>query len=107
MLSAKAGNGELMIVDDLKLSEAKSREITAVLKALGISTSTLIATDKVEEKVIRSARNLSRVKTAPAILLNVLDLLSYDTLLMTELAVQQVENLWGIGAPVGEENASL
>jgi large subunit ribosomal protein L4 len=107
MLSAKAGNGELMIVDELKLTEAKSKEMAVVLKALGISTSALIATDKVEEKVIRSARNLSHVKTAPAILLNVLDLLSYDTLLITESAVQQVENLWGSGAPVGEENASL
>ena len=107
LLSAKAGSGELKIVDEFKLAQAKSKEMAAILKALGIATSALIATDKVEEQVVRSARNLSRVKTATANLLNVLDLLSYDTLLMTESAVQQVENLWGGGAPVGEENAPV
>jgi ribosomal protein L4 len=44
------------------------------------------------------------VKTTPANLLNVLDLLSFNTLLMTEAAVRQVEALWG---PKGETDASV
>lgn len=107
LLSAKAESGELKIVDELNFTEAKSREMVAVLKALGVETSALIATDRVEEKVVKSARNLSRIKTAPARLLNVVDLLSYDTLLMTESAVHQVEDLWGGGMSQGEKDAPV
>ena len=57
-----------------------------------------------DEKVIRAARNIPKVKTTPANLLNVLDLLSFNTLLMTEAAVRQVEALWG---PKGETDASV
>ncbi len=95
LLSAKAGAGNIKVVDAFSLGEAKAREMTALLKALGIESSTLIATENVQDVVVKSARNLSRVKTSPANLLNVLDLLKYDTLLLTEPAVQQVESLWG------------
>ena len=97
LLSDKAGSGALKLVDDLSLTEVKTREMAAILKALGVESTALIATEGVQEGVVKSARNLSRVKTSPAGLLNVLDLLNYDTLLMTESAVQQVENLWGAG----------
>ncbi len=106
LLSAKAESGELKILDELKMTEAKAREMAAILKALGVASSTLIATEKVEEKVVKSARNLRKVKTTPANQLNVVDLLTYDTLLMTESAVHQVEGLWG-GKPQGEDDASV
>ena len=95
LLSAKAGAGNIKVVDALNLTAAKSKEMVALLKTLGIESSALIATENVQDMVVKSARNLNRVKTSPANLLNVLDLLKYDTLLLTELAVQQVENLWG------------
>jgi large subunit ribosomal protein L4 len=95
LLSAKAGAGNIKVVDAFNLSEAKAKEMAALLKTLGIESSALIATDNVQDMVVKSARNLSRVKTSPANLLNVLDLLKYDTLLLTEPAVQQVESLWG------------
>jgi len=105
LLSAKAGSGSLKVVEELSLAEARAREMTAVLKALGIESSALIATDNVQDKVVRSARNLSGVKTTPANLLNVLDLLKYDALLMTESAARQVESLWGAAREA--EDASL
>ncbi len=48
-----------------------------------------------DEVIIKSARNIPSVKTMPARLLNVADMLSYDKLLMTEAALRQVEALWG------------
>lgn len=107
LLSAKAESGELKVVNELALSEAKAREMVKILKALGVDSSTLIATHQPEEKVIKSARNLEKVKTIPANLLNVLDLLSYRTLLMTESAVHQVEDLWGSSPSKGEGDAAL
>ncbi|MBA7687946.1 hypothetical protein ES703_96420 [subsurface metagenome] len=56
---------------------------------------------------MKSARNLPRIKTMPANLLNVVDLLSYKTLLMTEAAVRKVEQLWGKKLPQEESSASL
>ncbi len=95
VLSAKAGDKELMVLDEIKLDEPKTKEMVKILAALKVNTSALIATGKPEENVVKSARNLSEVDTIPANLLNVADILSHKMLLMTENAVHQVEKLWG------------
>jgi large subunit ribosomal protein L4 len=106
-LSAKAGDGELKVVEDLKLGEPKTKEIVKVLTALGVDSSALIVTDEAEDNVVKSARNLAEVKAVPASLLNVVDLLSYQMLLMTVAAVRKVEQLWGQRLPQGEASASV
>ena len=95
VLSAKAGGKELMVLDELKLDEPKTKEMARVLAALGIEASALIATAEPTEDLIKSARNLPGVKTIPARLLNVIDVTSHKILLLTETAVRQVEQLWG------------
>ena len=95
ILSAKAGGKELMVLDELRLEEPKTKEMVKILAALGIEDSALIATGEPIENVVKSARNLPRVKTIPANLLNVVDITSHKMLLLTEAAVRQVEQLWG------------
>ena len=95
VLSAKVRDNELMVLDELRLEEPKTKEMVEILAALGIEASALIATSELEENIIRSARNLSEVKTIPARLLNVVDVTSHKILLMTEAAVHQVEQMWG------------
>jgi large subunit ribosomal protein L4 len=95
VLSAKVRDNELMVLDELRLEEPKTKEMVKVLAALGIEASALIATSEPEENIIRSARNLPEVKTIPARLLNVVDITSHKILLMTETAVRQVEQMWG------------
>ena len=107
MLSAKAGDGELKVLEQLKLDEPKTKEMVRILAALGVNASALIATGETEENVVKSARNLAGIKTIPANLLNVVDLLSHKMLLMTETAVRKAEQLWGQGTSQGENNASL
>ena len=65
--------------------------------ALGIDSTALIVTGAPEENIIKSARNLAGIKTLPANILNVVDILSYKMLLMTESAVRKAEQLWGGG----------
>jgi large subunit ribosomal protein L4 len=101
LLSAKASAGEILVVDQLELMEPKTKEITQMLKALGAESSALIVTAKPEVNVIKSARNLPKVKTLPAALLNVLDLLSYRFLVITKSGVRQVEQIWGGGLTPG------
>ena len=107
VLSAKASDGELKVVEQLKLEEPKTKEMVRILAALGVDSSALIATSEPEENVIKSARNLPRIKTIPANILNVVDILSYKMLLMTEAAVRKAEQLWGERLPQGDNHASV
>ena len=107
VLSAKAGDGELKVLEQLKLDEPKTKEMVRILTALGVDASALIATGETEDNVVKSARNLAGIKTMPANLLNVVDLLSHKMLLMTETAVRKAEQLWGQGTSQGEINAPL
>lgn len=95
VLSAKAGDGELKVLEELRFEEPKTKRMAQVLAALGAGSSVLIVTDVPETAVIKSARNLPGIKTMTANLMNVLDILSYKMLLMTEAAVHQAERLWG------------
>lgn len=95
VLSAKAGDGELKVLKELKLKEPKTKQMVQILTALGVDSSALIVTSEPEDSVVKSARNLKGIKTMPANLINVLDILSYKILLMTVTAVRKVEQLWG------------
>ncbi len=107
VLSAKVSDGELKVVEQLKLEEPKTKEMVRILAALGVDTSALIATSEPEENVIKSARNLRGIKTIPANILNVVDILSYKMLLMTEAAVRKAEQLWGERLPQGGNHAPV
>ncbi len=96
VLSAKAGDGELMVLEQLKLDEPKTKQMTQILAALGVNSSALIVTNEPEYNVIKSAQNLAEIKTMPASLLNVVDILSYKMLLMEVAAVHKAEQLWGL-----------
>ena len=94
VLSAKARDEELKVMAELKL-EPKTKQMAQILKAVGADSSALVVTAEPEEHVIKSARNIKGIKTIPANLLNVLDILSYKMLLMTVSAVRKAEQLWG------------
>jgi large subunit ribosomal protein L4 len=97
VLSAKARDAELKVLEELKFDQPKTKDMAGVLAALGVDSSALIVTDLPEENLVKSARNLEGVKTLPANILNVVDMLSYKMLLMTESAVRRAERLWGGG----------
>lgn len=94
-LSAKARDEELKVLEELKLEEPKTKQMAQILTALGVDSPALIVTSEPEDSVVKSARNLKGIKTMPANLINVLDILSYKILLMTVTAVRKVEQLWG------------
>ena len=95
VLSAKAANGSLQVIDRLAMKAPRTKELLAMLQTLGFARSTLVVTAQPEPIVKLSVRNLSKVKWLPAAYLNVLDLLSHRGLLMTEEAVRTAEALWG------------
>ncbi len=107
VLSAKAGDGELKILEGFDFAEPKTKKMINTLAALGIESSALIVTVEPEENVIKSARNIPDIKTTPAGVLNILDILSHKNLVMTEAAVRIAEKLWGNGTTQGGDDASI
>jgi large subunit ribosomal protein L4 len=103
VLSAKAGDGELKILEKFDFTEPKTKQMIAALEALKIDSSALIVTPEPEENVIKSARNIPEIKTMPAGILNIIDILAHKTLLMTEAAVRTAEKLWDNSAAGGKE----
>ena len=94
VLSDKLRNGSLIIVDELSLENGKTKEMAAVLSSVGIDGSCLVVDENSNEKVIKGSRNIPRVKTLPAGLINTLDLINKKRVLLTIPAVRRIEEIW-------------
>jgi len=103
VLSAKVRDGELTILDSLSLSEPKTKEMVHILEALKVDSTALIVTDETKTNVVKSARNIPGIKTRPADVISVLDILTSKALVMEVGAVRKAEKLWG-NEPSREEN---
>ncbi len=95
LLSAKVRDGELIAVQELDLAEAKTKEMSRILSALGVDSTVLIVTPQSIENVIKSARNIPGVKIMPAALLNVVALLNHKKVIITVEALRKADDLWG------------
>lgn len=94
LLSEKAREEKLIVINEFDLSAAKTSEMTQMLANLGVKTPALIVTQNPQMDVILSARNIRRTKTIPAFQLNTLDLLNHDRVVMNLGAVRKAEDLW-------------
>lgn len=94
-LSEKLRNGELTVLEDLKLPAPKTKEMVKVLTNLGAQEKAFIVTPEPDEVVYRSARNLPGVLTGGVHALNVYDVLKHDRLILTKEAVAKVEEVLG------------
>ncbi len=79
--------------------------MTSLLGNLGISGSAIIITVDSEEMVFRAGHNLPKIWTTPVNLLNANDLLSRQTVVMTEEAARKVEEMWA--APLNHRQRRL
>jgi large subunit ribosomal protein L4 len=95
VLSARAQEGSLKVVDALSFDEPDTRRMAETLAALGLDRSVLIVTGQPDERVKLSARNLPDADVLPAAYLNVGDMLAHRNLLLTVDAVRRAEALWG------------
>lgn len=89
-LSAKREAGELVLVDDLGLTEIKTKAMAALLATLGIQGSALIVLAEADAVVERSARNLPRISVIRFEGVNVYDLLAHDQV-VTGSALKKLE----------------
>jgi large subunit ribosomal protein L4 len=95
-LSVKYADGQIVFVDDLQFDAPRTKDMVTVLSKLSPeNTKTLIALGSKNDNVQNSARNLPKVKTLLASYLNVVDLLTYDILIMPRSALSVVETILG------------
>lgn len=95
ILSSKTREDNLKVIEEPLFERPKTKNMTAILSALGIDSTALIVTELSNPNVVKSARNLTNTKVLPSNLINVLDLLSYKTLIITVPAVHNMERIWG------------
>jgi large subunit ribosomal protein L4 len=94
-LSGKVADGQLVLIDQLAFETPKTKEMIRILKNVGIDRSALVVTGGPDRMVLASAKNLQKTKVLPAAYLNVVDMLNYNKILITEDAVRVAEQLWG------------
>jgi large subunit ribosomal protein L4 len=94
-LSAKAIEGQIVVLDVLEMEAPKTKEMVAVLGNLGLDRSVLILLPERDETVEKSARNLPQVKTLRASYMNIRDLLEYDDVLVSMGALRVIESILG------------
>jgi len=90
-LSSKAAEGKLVVLDEAKLAEPRTKTLAAVLDKLGWGSTLVIAGAEIERNFNLAARNLQTIDVLPAQGLNVYDILRRDTLVLTQDAVRQIE----------------
>ena len=91
-LSAKAKDGNLIVLDTLDLKEAKTASLKAQLGKLGFGKSTLVIDgDALNVGFARASSNLSEIDLLPAVGANVYDILNHETLVLTRAAVEKLE----------------
>ena len=90
-LSAKVAAGELVIVDNLNIAEAKTSAVAKAVKENGWKRVLVIDGAEVNENFARAARNLEGVDVLPSMGANVYDILRRDTLVLTRAGVEALE----------------
>lgn len=93
-LSAKAGEGKLILVEDLELSSPRTKEFLDMAGKLGLSDA-LLVTEERSRNLDRGIRNLSSFKSLPVAGLNVYDILSFDQLVVTQPALEKIGEVLG------------
>jgi large subunit ribosomal protein L4 len=87
-LAAKLRDQQVVLIDQLAFAAPKTKEMAAILKALGIAGgSLLVATAGLDLNVYKSARNIEQVGVTPVSGLNAFELLRRDRVLMTPAAL--------------------
>ncbi len=93
-LSSKAASDEIIIIDDLKLDEIKTKAFKSFLGNIEVEGKALVITKDVNENVIKSARNLPGVKTTIATILSPYDILNAGKLVVDKAALEKIEEVY-------------
>ena len=93
-LSAKVQSGEMIVVDNITVTEYKTKNMVAMLEALGAGKKALIVLPEVNDCVIKSCANIEGVATTQWNTINVYDILNCDSFIVDKNAVAKIEEVY-------------
>ena len=93
-LTDRLQEGKLIVLDELKLDEIKTKAFAQILDNLKISNKALFVLGDMDQNVILSARNLPGTKTTQTSEMNVYDVMNAQTLVITKDAVAKIEEVY-------------
>ncbi len=94
VLTAKVNEQEMIVLDKISLTAPKTREVAKIMKNLGVNKTALLVLAGPDETITRAAANIPGLKTAYVNTINVLDILANEKFIITQDAVQQVEEVY-------------
>ena len=92
--SSKVLDGDMIVVDKIESAGFKTKNMVAMLSALGVTRKALVVLPEADEKVIKSMANIPGVKTAQVGTLNVYDILGCDKFIVAKDAVTKIEEVY-------------
>ena len=93
-LSAKAQENEILVIDGLKVEEIKTKPFQSFLTKLGVDGKALVVTENVDEKVVKSARNIEGVTTTTATILSPYMILTSGKMVVDKAALAKIEEVF-------------
>lgn len=93
-LSAKAADGEIVVIRDMKMDGIKTKTFAELLRKVGADGKTLVVTAGPDTNVVKSARNIAGVETAMASVLNPYAVLNNTRLVIAEDALPKIEEVY-------------
>ena len=93
-LSKKVADGELLVVDELKVTAPKTKEMEAFRKALKLDKRTVVVMDDNDPEVILAARNLETLSTVSVDEINTYEVVSNAVVVLTKGSVKKLEEVY-------------
>ncbi len=93
-LAAKAQENQIVVVDEIKLEDGKTRSMSRILTDLKAVPTALVLLPEANAEIARAAHNLENVKTLRTSYLNIRDLLGYEKVIMSKAALSAVETFF-------------
>ncbi len=93
-LSSKVLDNNIIVLDELKLEQPKTKDMINILNNIKSNKKALIVMDEKDENVVKSARNIQGIETTLVNTLNVYDILKYDSFIITKEALSKVEEVY-------------
>ena len=92
-LTSRVQENKLIVVDELKLDEIKTKKFAEVMKNLNVDKALVVINDN-DQNIVMSAKNIPTVKVAQTNTINVFDILKYSTVVVTKDAVATIEEVY-------------
>ena len=94
VLSAKAAEGNIIVVDSISMDAPKTKEFIAFLNAVKAENKAYVVMPEVAANVVKSARNIPGIVTTTATILSVYDILNAKTLILDKAALATIEEVF-------------